>query len=134
MFRAVSIGLAAALLLSGCNHEHAVERVPLTPCGTVDGEGCAPARDRVDLTKPAFSHPTTITNPLFPISRLRSALLLGHVDGKPFRTETTLLSGTRTVEWDGKRIPVRVSQYVAYLDGRLEEVALDRYAQADDGL
>ena len=26
-----------------------------------------------------------------------------------------------------------MSQYMAYLDGRLEEVALDRYAQADDG-
>jgi hypothetical protein len=28
---------------------------------------------------------------------------------------------------------VLVSQYMAYLDGRIEEVALDRYAQADDG-
>ena len=26
-----------------------------------------------------------------------------------------------------------VSQYMAWRDGRLEEVALDRYAQADDG-
>ena len=26
-----------------------------------------------------------------------------------------------------------VSQYLAYLDGRIDEVALDRYAQADDG-
>jgi hypothetical protein len=60
-------------------------------------------------------------------------VLLGHVEGKPFRTETTLLPGTRTVTWNGERIPVLVSQYMAYLDGRLEEVALDRYAQADDG-
>jgi hypothetical protein len=87
----------------------------------------------VDLRSPSFSNPTRITNPLFPIARLRSAVLLGHVDGKPFRTETTLLPGTRTVEWNGRRVPVLVSQYVAYLDRRLEEVALDRYAQADDG-
>ena len=80
-----------------------------------------------------FSDSAKITNPLFPISRLRSALLLGHVDGKPFRTETTLLPGTRTVTWNGEQIPVLVSQYMAYLDGRLDEVALDRYAQADDG-
>jgi hypothetical protein len=53
--------------------------------------------------------------------------------GKPFRTETTLLPGTQTVHWDGRDIRVLVSQYMAYLDGRLEEVALDRYAQADDG-
>ncbi len=80
-----------------------------------------------------FSDPTRITNPLFPISRLRSALLLGHVDGKPFRTETTLLPRAETVVWEGQQVRVLVSQYVAYLDGRLQEVALDRYAQADDG-
>ena len=34
---------------------------------------------------------------------------------------------------DGEPIEVVVSQYTAYLDGRIEEVALDRYAQADDG-
>jgi hypothetical protein len=28
---------------------------------------------------------------------------------------------------------VVLSQYLAYLDGRITEVALDRYAQADDG-
>ena len=43
------------------------------------------------------------------------------------------MPGTRTVTWNGEQIPVLVSQYMAYLDGRLEEVALDRYAQADDG-
>jgi hypothetical protein len=103
------------------------------PCGTFDGRGCAPAGARVDLAVPSFSNPSRITNPLFPISRLRSVVLLGHVDGNPFRTETTLLPGTRTVTWNGRRIRVLVSQYMAYLDGRLDEVALDRYAQADDG-
>src|SRR5262249_28756355 len=58
---------------------------------------------------------------------------LGHVEGKPFRTETTLLPGTRTVVWRGNKIRVRISQYLAYLDGQITEVALDRYAQADDG-
>jgi hypothetical protein len=104
-----------------------------TECGTYNGRGCAPAADRVDLRRPSFSNPTEITNPYFPISRLPSALLLGHVDGKPFRSETTLLPGTKTVAWNGQRIRVRVSQYMAYLDGRLEETAIDRYAQADDG-
>jgi hypothetical protein len=127
--------LAAVLLLSGCNGDGKESRQALRPtaCGTYDGRGCAPSSQRVDLVRPSFSDSTTITNPLFPISRLRSALLLGHVDDKPFRTETTLLSGTQTVRWDGQEIRVLVSQYVAYLDGRLEEVALDRYAQADDG-
>jgi hypothetical protein len=122
-------------MLSACDGNDKSSRQTLAPtaCGTYDGRGCAPASRRVDLERPAFSHSTEVTNPLFPISNLRSALLLGHVEGRPFRTETTLLPGTQTVHWDGHAIRVLVSQYVAYLDGRLEEVALDRYAQADDG-
>jgi len=115
------------------NSAAGTSRLPATECGTYDGRGCAPASKRVDLRTPSFSHSTEITNPLFPISELHSALLLGHVDGKPFRTETTLLPGTQTVSWNGRQVEVLVSQYVAYLDRRLEEVALDRYAQADDG-
>jgi hypothetical protein len=106
---------------------------PVTACGTYSGRGCALAAERVDLEPPTFSHPTEITNPLFPISRLRSVVLLGQVDGKPFRSETTLLPRTDTVAWNGQEVEVVVSQYAAYLDGRLDEVAVDRYAQADDG-
>src|SRR5438445_3992960 len=83
-------------------------------CGTTDGRGCAPQSRRVDLAPPVFSNPTNITNPLFPISELHSAVLLGHVDGKPFRTETTLLPGTDTVTVNGQQIEVLLSQYVAY--------------------
>ena len=104
-----------------------------TECGTYSGKGCAPASQRVDLEKPRFSNPTKITNPWFPISRLRSAVLLGKVDGQPFRSETTLLPQAGAVAWDGKRVKVLLSQYTAYRNGRIEEVAIDRYAQADDG-
>jgi hypothetical protein len=94
----------------------------------------APDQDRVDLVASPFSDPTNVTNPLFPIGKLHSALLNGTVEGKPFRTETTLLPDTRVIEWSpGQCIKVLVSQYVAYLDGRIDEVALDFYAQADDG-
>ena len=94
----------------------------------------APESERVDHTAPPFSDPTNVTNPLFPISDLHSAILNGRVDGKPFRTETTLLPDTRIIEWtDGQRVETLVSQYVAYLDGRIQEAALDLYAQADDG-
>ena len=94
----------------------------------------APNSARVDLVAPAFSTPTDVSNPLFPISELRSAILNGRVEGKPFRTETTLLPETRILEWsDGQCVEVLVSQYLAYLDGRIEEVALDHYAQDDDG-
>jgi hypothetical protein len=94
----------------------------------------APEGERVDRTAPPFSDPTNVTNPLFPISDLHSAILNGRVDGKPFRTETTLLPDTRIIEWkEGQPVETLVSQYVAYLDGRIQEAALDFYAQADDG-
>jgi hypothetical protein len=93
----------------------------------------APESERVDLAMPTFSDPTNITNPLFPVSLQDSVLMLGHVEGKPFRTEVTLLPETRIIEWEGQRVETLVSQYNAFLDGRIEEVAYDYYAQADDG-
>ena len=93
----------------------------------------APASARVDLGQPSFSNPTNVTNPLFPISQLARVLLLGSVDGLPLRVETTLLPYTRTIELDGTEVETLVSQYVAFLDGRILEVALDWYGQADDG-
>jgi hypothetical protein len=93
----------------------------------------APEGERVDLVMPTFSDPTKITNPLFPVSRQESVLLLGRVEGKAFRTEVSLLPDTRIIEWRGQQVEVLVSQYVAFLDGRIHEVAYDFYAQDDDG-
>jgi hypothetical protein len=92
----------------------------------------APDSERVDLVMPTFTNPTTITNPLFPVSRQGSVLMLGKVDGLPFRTEVTLLPFTRIVVWDGVQVETAISQYQAYLDGRITEIAYDLYAQADD--
>ena len=89
--------------------------------------------ERVDLSMPTFSDPTNVTNPLFPVSKQESVLMLGHVDGKPFRTEVTLLPETRIIEWQGQQVETLVSQYTAYLDGRIQEAAYDFYAQANDG-
>ena len=93
----------------------------------------APEGERIDTAMPTFSDPTNITNPLFPVSQQESVLLLGHVDDQPFRTEVTLLPETRTIGWQGQQIEVAVSQYNAFLGGRINEVAFDLYAQADDG-
>jgi hypothetical protein len=102
-------------------------------CGTYTGRGCAPESRHVDLATPSFSNPTHVVNPLFPIADLHSVVLLGREEGRPFRSETTLLPGTGAVTWNGMQVPVLISQYMAWRDGRLEEVARDRYAQADDG-
>ncbi len=93
----------------------------------------APDSARVDLCLPTFSHPTQITNPLFPVSSQESVLLVGRVEGQAFRTEVTLLDHTRVIPWAGMQVEVAVSQYVAFLGGRIHEVAFDLYAQDDAG-
>jgi hypothetical protein len=113
--------------------------VPQPTCGELSAAGLAklplaPSSSRVDLGSPPFSHSTRIDNPLFPISELHSAILNGVVDGQTFKVETTLLPKTRLIGWgEGRCVETLASQYVAYLDDRLEEVAIDHYAQADDG-
>jgi hypothetical protein len=110
--------------------------IPQPPIGALNQRTrrrLAPDSQRIDLIAPTFSDPTRITNPLFPIGELESALLLGKLHGRPWRAETTLLPDTKTIAWDGQRIETLQSQFVAYLDGRIFEIAVDLYAQADDG-
>ena len=124
-----SAGSATPPAPSPSTPEPATIRQPIIPAGVSD----APESERVDLVMPTFSDPTNITNPLFPVSDQASVLLMGHVDGKPFRTEVTLLPETRIIEWEGQQVEVAVSQYNAFLGGSITEVAYDLYAQADDG-
>jgi hypothetical protein len=94
----------------------------------------APDTARRDLMAAPFTRSTTVTNALFPISDLHSAILNGHVDGKVFHTETTLLPFQRLIEWTpGQCVRVLTSQYMAFLGGRLQETAIDLYAQDDNG-
>jgi hypothetical protein len=93
----------------------------------------APDTERVDLAAPAFSKPTQITNPLHPTSNVKQVIMGGQVEGKPFRTEVTLLPGSKPIQFNGKTVDTAIIQYVAYSDGRIHEVAIDWYAQADDG-
>jgi hypothetical protein len=105
----------------------------LIPQPVVEGNEFAPLSRRVDLAMPTFSRSTVVDNPLFPVSSQASVLLLGQVDGEAFRSEVTLLPWTRIIDWQGQKVETLVSQYVAYLDGRIEEVAYDLYAQDDGG-
>ena len=111
----------------------AAARCKTAPPVTDPSLAIAPESLRVDLGAPSFSNPTDVSNPLFPVRNLFRTVLLGGEDGDPFRAETTLLSGTKTFDVNGTPIEALVSQYVAFVDGRLAEVALDYFAQADDG-
>jgi hypothetical protein len=93
----------------------------------------APESKRIDLAAPSFTDPTRIDSPLNPIAEIPSAVVLGEVDGEALRIEITLLPETRSIEWNGELVETAVSQFVAYREGRMKEVSLDHYAQADDG-
>jgi hypothetical protein len=116
--------MGAALLMAACTQAGAPSSSPA---------GSAPTGREVDTEPPVFSNPTDITNPLFPISDLAQVIQLGNEAGDTLRVEITLLPETRTLDINGDQVEAVVSQYVAYGGGRLVEVAVDFYAQADDG-
>ncbi|ROQ35296.1 hypothetical protein EDD98_4351 [Streptomyces sp. PanSC19] len=142
---AVSAALAATLATGACTAGAGAASGPpsaSTDCVRVVEENgkktdeclpLAPEQKRVDLAKPVFSRPTEITNPLHASSRIQQVIYDGHVDGKPFRTELTLLPDIKTITVDGEQVRARTLQYVSFSDGRVQEVATDWFAQADDG-
>jgi hypothetical protein len=139
--RAVGAAVTLVLLLGACSDDNTTNQTatgPTTEATKPQEEETtslvtAPERDRIDLAKPTFSNPTSITNPLFPISEVTQVVQLGEDAGDPLRVEVTLLPETKTVEWEGDQVETVVSHFVAYLDGRIVETATDFFAQADDG-
>lgn len=124
---ACAAALTVAVLVPGCSG---------SPAATSDsclGLPTAPRSARVDLGRPAFSTPTLVTNPLYPVSALQRVILTGTSGGEPFRSETTLLPSTRTIRFGGRDVEVLQSQYIAWIGRRIEEVAIDWYAQDDAG-
>jgi hypothetical protein len=130
--------LAAALAAAACSDSGGSDSADqgsadAAPASDTPTQPTAPDSQRVDLVEPTFSVPTTVDNPLFPISDLHSAILLGNDEGNPLRIETVLLPEPKVVDVDGQKVETLVSQFVSYLDGRIHEVALDWYAQDDAG-
>jgi hypothetical protein len=105
----------------------------LTGATGYGGVAFAAEARRVDLATPTFSNPTSVTNPLFPKSSLAQVVQLGVEGGDRTRFEATQLEDTRIISWNGRQVETTVTQFVGYRNGRLIEVALDYYAQADDG-
>jgi hypothetical protein len=134
---AVASSTAVSLADDGDSAPTPAKLIPQPPLGKLNARTrrrLAPASRRVDLVAPSFSSTSAkITNPLFPVSSLISAVLVGRLEGVRWRAETTLLPRTETVPWNGMRVRTLRSQFVAYLGGRIFEVAVDRYAQAKDG-
>lgn len=135
-FAGVGLTGCAARLEATPGTTAAAPTLPAECIPVEQGPGClpvAPSSARVDLNQPSFSDPTQVDNPWHPSALVRSVVYLGMSGGEPFRSEVTLLPTTRTIEWNGQQVEVLESQYIAYVNGRLHEAAIDWYAQADDG-
>lgn len=82
---------------------------------------------------PGFSQPTEISNPYFPLTDLGGYELVGREDGKRYRAQIVVLDKVKTIVWAGGRTDALVARHRSYLKGELIEVAMDYYAQGDDG-
>lgn len=125
--------LSAVLAVAGCGNSASSPRSDAPTTDPVPGLATAPDSARIDLGEPTFFDPTTITNPLFPITAQNQVVQVGTEGDTALRHEITLLPEIKTIEWEGQQIETVVSQFVAYGDGRILEVARDFFAQADDG-
>ena len=132
--RRTGVALYAALLVGATSYggvafaAAAAAPPPVPPPPAMSGSA-----SRVDVATPTFSNPTSVTNPLFPKSALAQVVQLGVEGGDRMRFEATQLEDTRTITWNGRQVETRVTHFVGYRNGRMIEVALDYYAQADDG-
>jgi hypothetical protein len=81
-----------------------------------------------------FSHPRDITNPYLPIATLKQDILEGTAGGKKIRMERTALPDRhKTFKMNGQTVEAAVYEDRVFLNGKLEEVATDYFAQDDEG-
>ena len=81
-----------------------------------------------------FSHPRDITNPYLPLASLKQDILEGKEGAKELRIERTIKPEIRKTFKVGKqKIDVLVMEDREFESGKLAEITLDYFAQADDG-
>lgn len=124
------MGLIVALMAAACGGGSSADSSSTDSAAALS---TAPDSARIDLEEPSFSDPTAITNPLFPITGVTQEVQIGHDADGPLRQEVTLLPDTKMIDWNGQQIEAVTSQFMAYSDRRILEVAIDYFAQADDG-
>jgi hypothetical protein len=66
--------------------------------------GSVDAGAEADGSHPRFSDPTSISNRLFPMSRLRQLVHLGQEGGEPLRFEVTRLPGVERIRVAGRTV------------------------------
>lgn len=86
------------------------------------------------LAGATFSHPRDITNPFFPLASLKQDILEGTEGGKQVRiTRTVMPDKHRTFTIAGKEVDALVVEDREIEDGVIAEVAIDYFAQDDNG-
>lgn len=94
------------------------------------GVSCVAADPAKEKSTPVFSHPREITNPYLPLSSLKQDIL----ESKTKRVERTARPEIhKTFQLGGRTIEAFAVEDKDFDDGKLEEVTLDYFAQADDG-
>jgi hypothetical protein len=81
-----------------------------------------------------FSHPRDINHPYMPLATLKQDIFEGTENGKKNRVERTPMpKKQKTFTIGGQEVDALVVEDRVFVDGELEEVALDYYAQDDNG-
>ena len=81
-----------------------------------------------------FTNPTLITNTHLPLGKLTQDVLEGTEGGKASRVIRTRLAGrTRAFTFGGQQVLAIIVSDTVYTAGQLAEVALDYFAQSDNG-
>jgi hypothetical protein len=92
------------------------------------------ARAKKVLAGVKFSHPRDITNPFLPLASLKQDIIEGTEGGKKMRVERTQLPDKhKTFTVGGCSVEALVMEDRAFVNGVLEEVATDYFAQDDAG-
>ena len=92
------------------------------------------ARAKKPSAAPRFSHPRDITNPYLPLASLKQDVLEGREDGATVRVERTAKPELHKTFKVGKQsVETLAVEDREVENGQLAEVAMDYFAQADDG-
>ncbi len=92
------------------------------------------ARSKKLLAGLKFSHPRDITNPYLPLASLKQDILEGKEGGKTIRIERTARPDLHKTFKIGKQtVEALAVEDREFENGQLSEVAMDYFAQADDG-
>ncbi len=92
------------------------------------------AKAKKALAKVKFSHPREITHPYLPLGSVKQDILEGTEDGKPLRIERTIMPDLhKTFKLGGTTIESLAFEDREFEAGKLAEIALDYFAQSDDG-